>query len=415
MVSKTYNQSNQCSNSLYYYDLANNLINPGPPAVSTVKWTDSITYGDNIPDWKEALRDGRNATTSMDGRKGEVRVKSGAWTFRHKNPNVNLYIKTRGTHGLYHGIPGGDPASISVGSADNLALGKFQQKLSLVNAAIQGGVVIGELRQTLQTIRNPALGLRRLVDDGLDVLRAIRAGRRLAPMATHIRGVTKNLADAWLELQYGWRPLMNDIRDADKALHRYNIGRPVSVKRITAVEKVQGSANEVQSLGGESFAIWLIRQTQTNNVQVIYRGAVRLKAQDPKTMDPALFGFSPNQFLPTAWELIPYSFLVDYFSNIGGIVYGLSNLFTELAWCNRTVRRQIELKQYAQEYKHPDITVSGVQAEIISSANHVSRATYTGTTVPGVAFKIPGNWSLKWLNIAALVAARGGDRKWTFN
>jgi hypothetical protein len=374
-----------------------------------------VTFGDNIPDWKQALKDGRSATTSMDGTKGEIRIKSGAWTFRHKNPNVNLYIKTRGLHGLYHGLPGGDPASISVTNADNLALGKFQQKLSLANTAIQGGVVIGELRQTLQTIRNPALGLRRLVDDGLQTLRNLRSSRRLAAMTTHKREVMKNLADAWLELQYGWRPLLNDIRDADKALHRYNVGRPVSVKRITASEKVQGSANEVQQLGGESFALWLIRQTQVNNQQVVYRGAMRVKARDPQVMDPELLGFNPGSFLPTAWELIPYSFLVDYFSNIGGIVYGLSNLFTELAWCNRTVRREIELKQFVQEYVHPDVTVSGVQAECISIKSHVSRAIYSGTSVPGIAFKIPGNWSLKWLNIAALIAARGADRKWTFN
>jgi hypothetical protein len=415
MPSRSSFHSNQCSNSLYYYDLEDHLINNVPPVVSTTTWTDSVTFGDNIPDWQQALKDGRNATTSMDGTSGEVRVKSGSWTFRHKNPNVNLYIKTKGLHGMYHGVPGGNPASVDATNADNLALGKFQQKLSLINTAIQGGVVIGELRQTLQTLRNPALGLRRLVDDGLDVLRRIRAGRRLGPMRSHLVAIKKNLADAWLELQYGWRPLMNDIRDADIALHRYNIGRPVSVKRITATERVQGSANEVQSLGGESFAVWLIRQTTINSCQVVYRGAMRVKAQDPQSMDAALLGFNPGSWLPTAWELIPYSFLVDYFSNIGGIVYGLSNLFTELAWCNRTVRRQIELRQFVQEYKHPDITVTGVQGESFSAARHVSRAIYSGHSVPNIAFKIPGNWSLKWLNIAALVAAGQADRKWTFN
>jgi hypothetical protein len=133
-------------------------------------------------------------------------------------------------------------------------------------------------------------------------------------------------------------------------------------------------------------------------------------------MDPKLIGFSPKDFLPTAWELIPYSFLVDYFSNIGGIIYGMSNLFTNLAWHNSTVRKELKFRQWGTEYPLPGLVrITGAYAKCVTSKVSVERSKYTGHGVPSLAFKIPGFRSLKWLNIAALVASRKSDRNWSFD
>jgi hypothetical protein len=35
---------------------------------------------------------------------------------------------------------------------------------------------------------------------------------------------------------------------------------------------------------------------------------------------PSTFGLLPERFLPTVWELIPYSFVADYFINVGDII-----------------------------------------------------------------------------------------------
>jgi hypothetical protein len=317
-----------------------------------------------------------------------------------------------------------NPSDLSVTNADNLALGKFAQKVSLAQTAIQGGVVLGELRQTLQLIRNPALGLRRQIDDWLETARRIRAQRRLAAKAAHLRRIASDIADSWLEVQFGWKPLLSDIEAAGLALHRYKSGQSVSTRRVTATETQQDDSPTQRSLQGEVLAFWYAHLHATEYRQVTYRGAVRVEAHDPKQLDPRLIGFNPGQFLPTAWELLPYSFLVDYFSNIGGIIYGWSNLFTQLAWANRTTRQRTEMDQWTSvpdEYYKVNqpgdqrYTVSMVPARIVSSRTLVSRAKYTGTGVPGLAFKIPGFGSLKWLNVAALIASRKADRKWTFD
>lgn len=416
MPSRSSFHSSQSKQSHIYTTIPGNVSTEFGPGPSTVTWTDSVTYGDNIPDWQQKLRNGENATTTMNGSRKECRVKSGAMVFRLKTPNPPHYITVRGHMKLYHGIPGGNPSTIGTANADNLALAKFAQKLNLINTAIQGGVVIGELRQTLQTVRNPALGLRRLVDDGLLNLRSIRAARRLGTLRAHTKMITQHLADAWLELQFGWKPLLSDIRSGLQALDHYNAGQRASVRRITATEQtVQVTLDQLGTGTASSFASWRTRQTETHNCQVVYRGAVRVEAQHPGSMSDELLGFNPGSFAPTIWELIPYSFLIDYFSNIGGIIYGMSNLGTRLAWCNRTVRQQILLEQSAEELKHPDVTVTGIGAKVVSSNTLVSRAKYTGIGIPALAFKIPGFRSLKWLNIAALIASRKADRNWSFD
>jgi hypothetical protein len=395
-------------------------------STSTKVWTDSVTFGDNVPDWRKCLREGTNATTSMQGVKSSIRVTPGHYSVKRKTPfgPVDKTVTT-GLMALSCDLPTGNPTSLSTTNADNLALGRFAQKVALANTAIQGGVVLGELQQTLSLLRNPARGLRRLVDDWGRTARRIRSSRRVTSLPWHKATIAQNLADAWLEVQFGWKPLLNDIRSADLALHKYNVGQSVLTRRITATEKTQSFGLNQQVLAtGYGVAYWKCFLESVQNVSVTYRGAVRVEARDPKQMDAELLGFNPGSWLPTAWELMPYSFLIDYFTNVGGIIYGLSNLFTKLAWCNRTTRQSLVDTQVTEIYQdiygviqpgNQTFTVSYTPAKVIGEKTAVSRAVYTGTLVPGIAFELPGFRSLKWLNIAALVAGRRADRKWTFD
>jgi hypothetical protein len=52
---------------------------------------------------------------------------------------------------------------------------------------------------------------------------------------------------------------------------------------------------------------------------------------------------------------------------------------------------------------------------VIISKSTVSRGPYNGTFVPSLTFEIPGLGSGRWLNIAALVAARRSDRSFKYD
>lgn len=402
-----------------------------PNTISSEKWVNSVTFGENIPGWRENLRNGLSATTSMTGSNRTVQVTNGLMTFLKAKVGLpdRLYVAyLSGAHGCQPTSPTGDPATMDYAKANALALGKFGRRIVEVNTSFQGGVFLGELAQTIRTIKNPAQGLRKLVDDWRSSAQRIRrlSSRQipgsLVNRAGLLRRTTANLADAWLETQYGWRPLLNDVDNGCRALADYNAGQSLKTKRISSRSTVDGPTADIGTDGyANSFAIWRVQKVTTSHQTVIYRGAMRVEARDPQTMDAELLGFNPGSWLPTAWELMPYSFLIDYFSNVGDIINGWSTLTTRLAWCNRTIRRQYVLTSTSHsnlalvKANVPTVTsVTVVPAKVIATKRSVLREKYTGTFVPGLQFEVPGLGSLKWLNIAALIAARRSDRKWSY-
>lgn len=393
-----------------------------PGTALSLNWTNSVTYGDNLPGWRELLARGEDATTSLVGTRTTVRYNAGY--LRATSPGVLpssiVRVELTGNHQVSMTVTAGNPASIDKTEANNLALGKFVRKLAEVNTSFQGGVFLGELAQTLRTIKNPAQGLRKLVDDWRSVAQRIRRSR-VNPLAARSKAVAEALADSWLEVQFGWRPLLKDIDDAALSLHQYKVGQSLRTRRLTAEGKVSKDSVELISTCGNSYALGQVSTVTTTDSFVKYRGAVRVEARDPRVMDPALIGFQPQNWLPTAWELVPYSFLIDYFTNIGDIINGWSQLGTRLAWCNCTQRgsfRKVSTSRSSLAYVrkfYPQVSgVSIVPAKSVIEKTHVSRAKYTGGFTPGLDFRVPGDWSLKWLNIAALIVARNGDRKWSF-
>lgn len=392
---------------------------------STAKWSNTVTYGENIPGWRDLLRRGLDATTSLIGSESFALLTEGQVACsRPVNPAFPFAIRSvlvAGGMNINSALPAGNPATISYVNADAKALARFGQRMRELHSVIQGGVVIGELGQTLRMIRNPAQGLRRLVDEWGVKARRIR-GQRVTPLPFRIKKVQENLADAWLETQFGWKPFLNDVADGMQTLHRYNLGRAaIDVRPIRASAKTEiatpSTVGEVLSL-----AVWKNAEILYERASVKYRGAIRVEARNPHEMTAELLGFDPGSWLPTAWELTPYSFLIDYFTNVGEVIEGWSTLGTRLAWCNRTVRLEYEKTVVSWTSKTlirkttPDIeSVSSVPANYIAKKKSVSRAKYTGNFIPALTFEIPEMGNLKWLNIAALIANRQGDRSWSFD
>lgn len=391
-------------------------------------WTDSVSFGENHPDWRSRLRLGMSATTSMDGVRTTYRYTPGRieWTvIPFGPPHWGRTTRMVGNCLIDIDHPLGNPASIDSTRANAEALGKFNKRIREKITAFQGGVFLGELGQTLRTIRNPALGLRRSADDFLATARRIRKEGLGGATARNLRSLldrtTSNLADAWLELQFGWKPLLHDIDDGSKALAVLNTGQSLSTGRVTASEEV--SSNPAEFITNRSIGIqkWMITTVSSDHCLVVYRGAMRAEARNPALMKAELLGFDPSSFAPTVWELIPYSFLIDYFTNIGDIIEGWSQIATRLAWCNRTVRQTSRGR--SESYSSLDYcramgvqnleAVTCVPAKVVMEKTVVTRGEFNGIRNPDFIFRVPRVGSTRWLNIAALVASRQNDRNWS--
>jgi hypothetical protein len=226
------------------------------------------------------------------------------------------------------------------------------------------------------------------------------------------------VADTWLEYVFGWEPLVNDINDGARALANYkykDLKRPKYLKAVATVEDSEIlDCNEANVGACQFHGEW----HQVKSFKTIYRGVYAATSTFPlPIMAPKLFGFNLREFVPTVWELLPYSFLIDYFTNIGDILNAWSYQRFGLAWSNRTQIRKIDWKlSITPNYKSSFFTYEPWQPIGVSfTAPHchmrrkeISRGSYEGNFVPDIQFEIPGFKSKKWLNIAALFATSHG-------
>ncbi len=119
---------------------------------------------------------------------------------------------------------------------------------------------------------------------------------------------TKDFASNWLQLQYGWLPLLKDVFSAAKHL-AYLQNRP-----FTATYRVSKSA------------YWTGTDTIGPGFSDKYTGWVkeshRLVAKVTSVNEAALIGLTNPAAV--AWELIPYSFVFDWFIPVGNYLEAMN-------------------------------------------------------------------------------------------
>lgn len=157
------------------------------------------------------------------------------------------------------------------------------------------GVTAGESKQTKRMIDKAVKGVFGLVSTARKIRKSVA------------RFDTKAFANAWLEYTYGWVPLCMDIYNLAHFTatrwkeHTVRASRS-SVKPVTAV---------FYRLGNENFPVTI---TGVKSNRVRYQMTVR--AKDQEAYDLSRLGSMDPRVI--AWELMPYSFVVDWVWDIGG-------------------------------------------------------------------------------------------------
>jgi len=244
-------------------------------------------------------------------------------------PSGRLEYEARGSL-CYLGLPSFS-LDMATTSADNLALKRYYSAINSVSTKLSGLVFTGELRESLRMIRSPARALRYGVSDYLRHLK--RVGPTIAK-----RKRKSFVRDTWLEYSFGWRPLISDLDSAIDAFYSSKVTKPIfeMVKGSGRDKRVKSFLTNQQASNGG--LIWAYDVEDTEEVFVQYRGVYRSTGNGVSNSHH--YGFKPAEFLPTLWELIPYSFLVDYFTNVGDIISSWSYRWQASDWTARLIRRQ---------------------------------------------------------------------------
>jgi hypothetical protein len=120
-------------------------------------------------------------------------------------------------------------------------------------------------------------------------------------------------AGNWLEYRYGWRILYFELLDLQKALSSLDEQRTRFSDRVGWSQHIMNSTDSVFNGGGGVYC----NMNFTDTIEVSTRGAITADINPPK------FRFNP---VITGWELVKFSFIVDWFIQIGQWLEALSFL-----------------------------------------------------------------------------------------
>lgn len=364
--------------------------------------------GQPMRNYKQRIARGQNATTPFVGDEhtyASIPALEHVYgsTISGSDPAALRKAAASWSHGIFT-VPD-LPSSSDLTTATNQASTRFYKQLSSVMTAFQGGIFLVELRETLNMIRNPAQALRKKVGNYIDHLSRKRGAAMRRPPSNRL----KFLSDSWLEYSFGWSPLLNDLDSARSVLDRRANQLWQELIPVLGVGKAESTSFSTASvISGVNNLV--SQNRQTNSTMKIYAGAVSSRASGTPLLTMSALGLSPRAFVPTLWEAVPWSFLIDYLTNVGDVLEAWSNQHVDLAWGRETTRRST-IVESLRCYPIPDPLLVQVfhhfvfDGKTIARKKSVSRSPITNVPIPGFSFELPG-YGRKWINISALATAR---------
>lgn len=380
------------------------------PAVTTnvgslLPYQCSVVYGENIKGWKQLIREGKNATTDMTAYITNIDQEIGSVIAEYDCywPSSSYVERVTGNLSILAPVPYSSVTGIALSTADNRARVAYLQEARKVISQFKGTTFLGELKDTIRMVRNPAKSARKTLQQFISDVRKHRKTVKASQLAGAV-------ADTWLEYAFGLKPLFQDIDDALKAFDR--------MSELDFTKPVKGIGTEIvtsSTSGSSGFVplLWSYRNEKETMGKVKFYGKVDYEPASRMRANQELLGFDPEEFLPTAWEVLPWSFLIDYFTNIGDLISAYSYGTSGIKWTSRTAIQSV--KQTLTDFKPSTVIdhvpiLHYVAPKCVVETMKIVRAQYTGDLMPRFELEFPDLTSTKWLNIAALVTSRNVNK-----
>lgn len=229
---------------------------------------------------------------------------------------------------------------------------------------MQAGVTAGELRETIKGVGDVAASLARLfgshrraqaqlikryvgsfrIDKYGNPERIPDLSRRFKSLEpTTWAKLQKELRDGWLQFSLGIRPMVKDVKDLAETLARWKFDYS-HLKIRGQGEDVQGYPDSTVTGFEQSIKYYQFTQTSVS-ARVIYRAALSPDFDSPAfgsahRLYTLLGAYDLENWVPTVWNLLPWSFVIDYVTNVADVVTSWVTDTSRVLWVVKTTVKE---------------------------------------------------------------------------
>lgn len=220
----------------------------------------------------------------------------------------------------------------------NVAVIKAHAKIN--ESSIMSGEILSDLGKTVSTLRHPFRSASQLVEKMIN-----HQGKRLKKSGSNFAQAT---ADTWLENRYGWTPILLDAMTIVKESHRIRESAARSmVVRASEVSNSTFRASVANVAGSENLSGFLYDGTAVSVIEISAHCGLIVRVENLTTSDSLLqfFGLRTVDIPATLLEVVPYSFVVDWFLGVGPWVSALTpnpGVTITRSWVTTKYRKNIE-------------------------------------------------------------------------
>lgn len=177
----------------------------------------------------------------------------------------------------------------------------------LHNVSFSGSVFIAEAVKTLKMIQRPLRLAAKLLN---------RIERRKARLIRNGTEPVAASAAAWLEYRYGWKPLIGDVSSLTSDLLPF---KEAFSKTLVARSQVQLNYRTGRVATSRNIEYYLgLYGFSTLDCTASIRAGIRYKVADKSYSEYVnrTLGLGVAEIASTVWEVIPFSFVADWFVNL---------------------------------------------------------------------------------------------------
>lgn len=374
-----------------------------------------VERGENIPGWRQRKAAGLGVTTGL----------TGVNTFLKKRKALSYHQTGIGSWKGYDAFLAGFHALPSVPWGQNVSANWSITAKALNDAAmdiheqIMGArttfnslAFIGELHEVIQLFRKPVETLfGETMHFGREVVKLKAKYKDVKHLSAQVvqRDYAGQLSDAYLKYKFAVAPLGQDLGEYAIAVDKLSneLGSRTSVRLDARAQAFEPVDETVYGIPDATYATQRIFRTKVADVRLhgSYRPRSDLSAF-------SRFGFNLPDLVITAWELLPWSFILEYFSNVADVLRAQVQSNADVAWLELGTKQMFEVEGAPVRAFVPGADASSFVATASGGAYRAQRVGVNrrSTTIPGVSFAFASPPSTgKLLNVAALatLAARG--------